>query len=235
MKLTLRILGDTHGKNNRTSDWYYHEQARLEGRTYLKILNDADLKGIKHTLQVGDIGWRQDLAVMAGLSPEYHKIAMGNHDDYDNILPHSIGDYGIMTHGGVNFGYFRGEYSIDKERRITSESIARFGKTWWEQEEMSYALMQEAIDFFTGKSLDLFVSHGAPAFLIPELVPVIKYANSRTSIALEHIHEVANIKRWIFGHYHVNKELHSNKTEFTCLNELAYVDISNQYVLGYTF
>ena len=76
-------------------------------------------------------------------------VLYGNHDDYDNILPHYLGDYGIVTHGGVTFGYFRGEYSIDKERRVSCESMDRFGKTWWEDEEMRYSQMLEAIDFFT--------------------------------------------------------------------------------------
>lgn len=233
--MTLRIIGDTHGKNIRVGSRYYYEQAGLEGRTYLKIVNDADIKGIKHTLQIGDIGWREDLAIMAGLSPDYHKVLYGNHDDYDNILPHSLGDYGITTHGGVTFGYFRGEYSIDKERRTTPEEIARFGKTWWEDEEISYLKMQEAIDFFAGRKLELFVSHGAPDFLIPQLVPVIKYANSRTSVALARIHDAAEIKQWVFGHYHTNKDLYSHKTDFTCISELAYVDVTEQHVLGHTF
>jgi hypothetical protein len=235
MNLTLRIIGDTHGKNNRTSEWYLYEKARQEGRTYLKILVDAHEKGVKHTLQIGDIGWGKDHSIMAGLSPEYHKVLYGNHDDYDNILPHSIGDYGIASHGGVTFGYFRGEHSIDKERRLSLSEIKKFGKTWWEQEEMPYSQMLEAINFFTGRKIDLFISHGAPAFLIPELVPVVRYANSRTSIALEQIHEVANIRNWIFGHYHTNKELASNKTDFRCLNELAYCDVTSQGVIGNTF
>lgn len=195
VKDMLRIIGDCHGKTDRISDKYYHDQARVEGRTYLKILADAENKGVKHTLQIGDLGWRKDLECMKNVDLKFHKMLLGNHDDYDNILPHSIGDYGIMMHGGVTFGYFRGEYSIDKERRTSVSEIKKSGKTWWDQEEMSYTQMQEAIDFFTGRSIDLFISHGAPAFLIPCLVPIIRYANSRTSIALEHIHNLANIKR----------------------------------------
>lgn len=231
----LRIIGDTHGKNNRLGKRYYHGPAAAEGRTYLKILTDAQQKGVNHTLQIGDIGWREDLDIMPILSPDYHKVLYGNHDDYDNILPHSIGDYGIITHGNVTFGFVRGEFSIDKFRRLDAASIRKYGKTWWEQEELSYLKMLEALDFFKERDINLFVSHGAPDFLIHHLVDEVKYAPSMTSKLLTEIHDQANIKNWVFGHYHRNQTLQSNKTDFLCLNELAYVDITDQYVLGSVF
>lgn len=234
--MTLRIISDTHGKNNRLGNRYYHAPAAEEGRTYLKILDNADQNGIKHTLQIGDIGWREDLAIMAGLSPDYHKVLYGNHDDYDNILPHSIGDYGIMTHGGVEFGYVRGEYSIDRWRRLDPAEVARYGKTYWDQEEIPYSEMMEALDFFTGRDITLFISHGAPDFIIHHLVDEIRYAPSRTSKLLTEIHDAANIKNWVFGHYHRNVELISNKgTKLRCINELSYCDIDESYNFSQTF
>ncbi len=233
--MTLRIIGDTHGKNNRLGKRYYHGAAGAEGRTYMSILNNADYKGVKHTLQIGDIGWREDLAIMAGLSPDYHKVLYGNHDDYDNILPHSIGDYGIMTHGGVTFGYLRGEYSIDRFRRLEAESMRKYGKTYWEEEELTYKKMLEALDFFKGRDINLFISHGAPHFLIHQLVDEVKYEPSMTSRLLTEIHDECNINNWIFGHYHRNQELFSTKTRFLCINELAFVDVTDQGIIGTTF
>lgn len=234
--MTLRIISDTHGKNNRFASYYYYKKAEEEGRTYLKILDDAHQNGVKHTLQIGDLGWRENLSIMAGLSPDYHKTLRGNHDDQDNILSHDIGDYGIMTHGDVTFGYVRGEYSIDKERRLQKDEIARFGKTWWEQEELPYSEMLKALEFFSGRDIKLFISHGAPDFLIEHLVPVIRYAPSRTSKLLTAIYEEVNIENWIFGHYHKNIDLPSDKgTKFKCLNELAYIDVDYNYNFSQTF
>ena len=225
--MNLRIIADTHGKNNRLGKKYYHQAAMLEGRTYLSILEDAKKKGIDYTLQIGDLGWREDIECMNDVDSSFHKVLYGNHDDYDNILPHSIGDYGIMTHGGVTFGYVRGEFSIDRDRRIEAAALRKYGKTWWDQEELSYAKMLEALDFFKGRDISLFVSHGAPDFLIHHLVDEVRYPPSMTSKLLTEIHDSCNIKNWIFGHYHRNQELKSNKTDFLCLSELAYVDISN--------
>lgn len=230
----LRLVGDCHGKINRIGRRYYHQAAASEGRTYLSIINDAENKGI-HTLQIGDLGWREDLKPMVNVNHNFHKMILGNHDDYDNILPHSIGDYGIITHGGVTFGFVRGEFSIDKSRRIEAAALRKYGKTWWDQEELSYAKMLEALDFFKGRDINLFVSHGAPDFLIHHLVDEVKYPPSMTSKLLTEIHDSCNIKNWIFGHYHRNQELKSDKTDFLCINELAYCDISEQGVIGSTF
>lgn len=218
----LRIIGDVHGLVNRfPRRAYLSKEASDENRTYMKVIADAE-----YTIQLGDMGWREDLEIMKNVNPDNHKIIYGNHDDYDNLLPHYLGDYGIAKHAGITFGFVRGELSVDKHFR------EHFGprKSWWDQEELTHQQSNDMLDFFSSQEpVDFMFSHGCPHTIYDEgvLTNPGKYDPSFTAKMLSALNSFWKPKYWMFGHHHNNWRYNDGYTQFICLNELCYVDIDD--------
>lgn len=71
-----------------------------------------------------------------------HRIIPGNHDNYKEMsYPHFYLTYGPATHGGIDFFYIRGGFSIDYNYRT-------FGVDLFENEELSYRQLTEMITLF---------------------------------------------------------------------------------------
>jgi hypothetical protein len=110
---TLRIIGDVHGKF----------------QDYIALTKECD-----YSIQVGDMGF--DYSELRVLSKDDHKFIGGNHDNYDKYYgsPHALGstitigmgkDFGIATHGGLDFFFLRGGFSIDWKQRQKELSNGR--------------------------------------------------------------------------------------------------------------
>lgn len=220
----IRIIGDTHGINHRfPARPYLAREAEDNARTYIKLLSEVD-----YSIQLGDLGWGKDLDSVRGLDPTHHRHIKGNHCSYDEILPHSLGDYGITSLNGVQFGFVRGEYSIDKMYRD------HFGpyKSWWEQEELTDDEALSCIDFFSalGDKPSLMLTHGCPNFLLGKELGLVTnnwdIEPSFTSKLLARVYEIVQPKLWVFGHFHKNWVHKHENTTFVCLNELCYADVS---------
>lgn len=226
----LRVIGDLHAKINRVYSDKHYFAPQAVGRTYMSII-----EGCEATLQIGDVGWREPLKPFYDktINPDKHKVVLGNHDDYDNRIPHQLGDFGIYEHGGVRFGFIRGANSPDYMQRYDD-----IPKTWWKEEELDYQTAQLALDFFENQEIDLFISHTCPGFLVdPKFGLTPPHAKHwRPTLTGELLSEIyystIYIKKWIFGHYHNNWRLTTGGTEFICLNELCYLDIDEAGKIG---
>lgn len=220
-KVPFRIIGDVHGQvtryiTNRTP----YAGAKALTRTYASLIADAE-----ESVQIGDMGWREDLEYVRNtVDSVRHKVIYGNHDDYDNPLQHSLGDYGVYTPKSVplTFFYIRGEHSIDKKYREW------YGpkKTWWHQEELDYQQMNECLALYEQVKPDVLITHGCPSLLYNHgiLTNAMKLEPSRTAKFLDYVITAHRPKRHYFGHHHHDWKLELDGTRFECINELCFVD-----------
>lgn len=194
----MKIIGDVHG---------HHAD-------YLDIIDNAD-----YSVQVGDFGLNWN--VLSNVDSSRHRIIGGNHDNYTNApsFPHYMGDFGVASHGGVEFFFVRGERSVDAHLRTE-------GKTWWREEELDIPVGYQAISAYEQAKPDIVISHGCPASVLPFFVTnPTKYHPSRTSQLLDAMWEIHRPKMWIFGHHHQTETLKDKGCLFRCLNELETMEL----------
>jgi hypothetical protein len=199
----ITLIGDVHGKYDR-----YH-----------KIIRQTDRH--PHTLQIGDFGFKYD--TLNNVDPEKHKILGGNHDNYDTLpsVPHYLGDYGYSSLNGVNFFFYRGAYSIDRQYRT-------IGIDWWEKEQVEIESFMKARELYREVKPDLVISHDCPESISPYLLdPWSKIYQNTTGWALQELFNIHQPKIWRFGHYHKKWSMDVNGTNFRCLDELEIERIQN--------
>lgn len=193
----LTLIGDVHGKYKR-----YHEIIRKKDK-------------YPYTVQLGDFGF--DYSTLKNIDPKNHVFIGGNHDNYDiiNDIPHYLGDYGYMVNfNGINFFYYRGAYSIDRQHRT-------IGIDWWSNEENNIDTFLKARKLYRDIKPDIVLTHDCPE----EVVPLVLDRNHHiyqniTGWALQELFNIHQPKIWRFGHHHKSWRMNINGTDFRCLNEL---------------
>jgi hypothetical protein len=231
----VRAVGDSHGKYDK----------------YCKLACKAP-----YSLQVGDMGFDYSY-IERCLDSSKHKIISGNHDNYSRQpcediskecllckgkgftyfkqTKHFLGDYGV--HQIPNFPpifFVRGAWSIDKDWR-------RPGIDWWENEELTYAECEEALQLYEQIKPDFMVTHTAPDNIVP-MIPFERIFGDtlhhpRTEQLLMAMWEIHQPKIWIFGHFHIDwtsKIPHpktGKETLFICLDELSYMDFPENFTI----
>lgn len=213
----LRVCADTHEK---------YQQ-------HLKRIRDVD-----YSIHLGDWGFRND--VFNGLDYSCHIFLAGNHTNFDdyytipNFLPHGFGPY---NHAGLDFFYLSGAFSIDWQYRVKMERAGKWPKTWWEEEQLSTLKLVNAIDLYSKIKPEVVFTHDCPASIVGQIVDNnsgfleswgydSKTFTTRTTEALEEMFKIHQPKLWIFGHYHVDKDITINGTRFICRRELGYTDLT---------
>ena len=198
---TLRLIGDVHGKYD----------------AYLDLIKEAD-----YSIQLGDLGL--DYFFLSQVDYKKHKILAGNHDNYDDMnYPHFLGDYGSHKVGNISFFFVRGGFSIDKQWRIPNIS-------WWKQEELSYAQMNQCIELYTQINPNFVISHECPKEIEEKIYrDGLKFPSSCTAKLLQTLWEIHQPIQWWFAHYHkskvIRKKNKSKYTTFCCLKELETWDL----------
>lgn len=191
--MPLTAIGDVHGQYDR----------------YVNIARKRD-----HTVQIGDLGFKY--GCLGNLDPESHKLIAGNHDQYDiiNEYPHYLGDYGNCSLGGVDFFFYRGAYSIDRQYRT-------IGIDWWEQEQVGIDQFMKARELYRETKPDIVLTHDCPeSIALLLLEPGQSIYQNMTGWALQELFNIHQPKIWRFGHWHRSWSKTVNGTEFRCLNEL---------------
>lgn len=192
----LTVIGDVHGKYER----------------YYRIVRQDDLH--PYTVQLGDFGFRYE--TIRNLDPNNHKIIGGNHDNYSiiNKYPHYLGDYGNAIVGGVEFFYYRGAYSIDRQYRTV-------GIDWWEDEQVSIDQFMKARELYRETKPRIVITHDCPqSIALQMLEPGSKIYENTTGWALQELLNNHEPELWLFGHWHRSRTIHYGKTTFMCLDEL---------------
>lgn len=208
MSQILRLVGDVHGKID----------------NYLAIIKQVD-----YSIQLGDLGFLYEGLEL--VSSERHKVLAGNHDNYtkegDRFVrqtPHFLGDFGLhQIQGAPPIFFLRGGSSIDKQQR-------RIGLDWWPEEELGYASMLEALEFYRDSRPEMVISHECPAGLLPYVGTKSQWNGqpilpSTTSRLLQEMWLFHQPQYWFFGHHHQKWAGSINGTSFMCLDILSIHDI----------
>jgi len=196
MSKTITILGDVHGKYRRL-----HEIIREKDR-------------YEYIIQIGDLGF--DYSTLDNVDPDKFKIVSGNHDNMDKIIhiPHYLGDYGYTSVNSVNFFYYRGAYSIDRQYRT-------IGIDYFEDEQLSIEQFMQARELYRKIKPDIVLAHDCPDFMVSRYIgPHSRIYENITNWALGELYNIHQPKLFIHGHYHVSKTTQYGDTKFVCLNEL---------------
>jgi calcineurin-like phosphoesterase family protein len=209
----IKIIGDVHGK---TGD-------------YKRLVRDMP-EG-QRSIQIGDMGVGFSGVVVHNMSQD-HKWFRGNHDCPEKCRKHPnyLGDYGFLPDD--NLFWLAGAFSIDRMYRTIDVS-------WWQDEELSYAELQEAIALYEKEKPKYVISHEAPEnaakFMLMALqgayfAAKLECSMSRTSRALQAMLGVHQPDEWVFGHYHLDKTFYlpNCKTKFTCVAELSTYDLETK-------
>ena len=183
-------------------------------------------------IQLGDFGF--GFTVVPEL-PDNLMYIRGNHDDPALAAnrPNYLGDYGTLYPAPFTLPfdkkvfYISGAYSIDYALRVPNVS-------WWEQEELSYPELAQAINLYERERPDIVISHEAPSAAIETILNLFKMqrhnklgcAFSRTAHALQQMLDIHKPEMWVFGHHHLPGDFNLFGTRFVCLPELTTMEVS---------
>ena len=216
------IIGDLHQK---------HQE-------YLHLISKMD-----YSVQIGDFGFNYD--VLKEVDSTKHKFFFANHDNYNlfietqcgpnlsNAVGHNLGNYGQVSHGGVEFFFIRGGHSIDKKYR--KEWI-----DWFPCEELDTTHQRDCLEEYSRVLPEIVLTHEPPLvaknalFTNTSLIESFGYLPTWASNTQKFLNELWKIhqpKLWIFGHMHQNREVKIEQTFFLCLAELAYAEIKKDSVI----
>jgi|ERR1700733_14487232 len=204
----IKIIGDVHGK---TGDYKRLVRSMEPGQ---------------RSVQIGDMGVGFSGVIIHDMSQD-HKWFRGNHDNPEKCRrhPNYLGDWGYLPEDKLF--WLAGAFSIDRIYRTP-------GVTWWEDEELSYLELQKAIGYYEAVKPKYVLSHEAPSEVAkrllldlqgPYFASKLACSMSRTAEALQRMFDLHKPEEWIFGHYHVDKQLEWHGTLFTCVAELSTYDL----------
>jgi len=183
-------------------------------------------------LEVWRRAWYAQL--LAHVDPGRHRFFPGNHDHYDALPPHSLGDFGTVCWGGVEFFFVRGAASSDRDKLVR---LGRdLGKTlWFAQEELTDEQMRAAEKEYLRDRPAVVLTHDAPTDIahlawgharrLSPPNPGAVFRPSRTNAFLERLLEGHRPRLWVFGHHHRDWKFQEAETLFVCVGELSWVDI----------
>lgn len=164
-----------------------------------------------------------------------HRFVPGNHEDYDHLPPHSLGDFGMACWHGVDFFFVRGAESTDREKLLQLGREAG-RRLWFEQEELTQEQMGAAEQEYSRARPQIVMSHDAPTHVARGAWQHARRGNppnsramfcsSRTGDFLERLLEQHRPRLWLFGHHHHNWRQREGNTLFVCVGELSHVDIN---------
>jgi hypothetical protein len=232
---SVRVIGDVHAQID------HDDLFTRDARPYLEIIAEA-----AYSVQLGDMGDRETYEqLVTRVDVGRHRFFPGNHEQYEDLPPHSLGDFGSIQWGDVGFFFVRGAWSSDRERLI--QLGREQGKTlWFTQEELTDDQMEAAFEEYSRDRPRIVLSHDAPThvarlawqharrFGAPN--PKAAFHASRTTDFLERLLQQHQPRLWLFGHHHRDWRQQEGGTLFVCVGELSYVDIdSTGNVLGRRF
>lgn len=207
-KSCLRLIGDVHGNISK----------------YISLAEEVDF-----SIQLGDMGFDYT-EISQKLSPNFHKILAGNHDNYTrsgekfvNQTPHFLGNYGNLKTSFGDFFFVRGGFSIDYKSRTP-------GVDWWSDEEISQQQANCCLELYEETKPYFVISHECPESIIKYVSTFSEFNGeiikpSFTSLLLQKLFDIHQPAVWFFGHHHRSWIKVINETEFNCLNELEFCDI----------
>jgi hypothetical protein len=175
---------------------------------YRQLIADAD-----ESIQLGEMGFG---FIEVPEFPPQHRFIRGNHDDPTKARAHPnyLGDFGILPSG---IFFVSGAWSIDQKHRT-------IGVSWWEDEELSIAQCDEALELYESETPYIVVSHDCPIDILRKLI-YVEWRRSRTGQLLQEMFELHQPQWWVFAHHHRRFSCLHRGTRFIGLDELQAEDI----------
>jgi hypothetical protein len=214
------FVGDVHGSFKRYL-WMTQMMMHKGGRK----------KGFDCSLQVGDMGLFSENE-LAKLTPlPRNKFFRGNHDNPDvcRAHPNYLSDCGYQAKNQMF--WMAGGYSIDHPTSGMRLHPRVMGHDWWEDEELSWGALKEAIEKYADLKPKIVVSHECPTVIKPvvfwnaekyrggRMDDPKKIITSRTETALMSMFDAHKPDIWIFGHYHFPLDVVEAGTRFIGLGD----------------
>lgn len=215
--MEIFVIGDVHGKWTEYTDLLvkYEPESSLQ-------LGDFGL-GFRQTQQELD-----HLFYVMKNWGDNNRFIRGNHDDPAMCRknPFWVGDGKASI--GERIFYLGGALSIDQIFRTQ-------GVDWWEDEELSYDALFQAIEVYEAVKPRIVFTHDCPDSVAMRLFPWAQNKNeyaSRTRQALDSMFAIHKPDVWMFGHWHQHIDAVVEDTRFICLNELqtAWLDVDSLQV-----
>lgn len=203
----MRFIGDIHGNIPR---W--------------QSLTNPDTPSI----QVGDfgIGFLKTLEhkLYSGVNTLNNRFIRGNHDNPGlcDAIPGYIKDGSIYN----NVYCVGGAWSIDWQWRTPNVD-------WWHDEEISDVVFDQILEDYATTKPSIVCTHDGPYsvtdFLFrndPKISGFGSIKITRTGNNLEQMLLTHKPKLWVFGHWHMRKDVVIDGTRFVCLEEYGVLDIN---------
>lgn len=197
----ITVIGDVHGKYER-----YH-----------RIIRQNDL--YPYTVQLGDFGFKYE--TLKNVDWAKHIIIGGNHDNYNICYryPHFMYDFGYTKLNDIDFFYYRGAYSIDRQYRTV-------GIDWWEDEQVGIDQFMKARELYREIKPRIVITHDCPQNIASQMLnPGDRLYENMTGWALQELLNIHEPELWVFGHWHRSRTIVYGKTTFVCLDELETYSI----------
>lgn len=197
----ITLIGDVHGK--------YQEYADI-------------VKSCNYSIQLGDMGFKYD--ILKDIDSTRHMILPGNHDNYSICYEYShfLGDYGYNRLNTIDFFYYRGAYSIDRQYRT-------IGIDWWQNEQVDIESFIEARELYRSVKPDVVLSHDCPEQIAQLMLkPHQRMYQNITGWGLGELYKLHEPKVWIFGHWHESRTIIYGNTKFICLDELETYSLTKE-------
>lgn len=214
----IYITGDTH------RDFYRLHSIAKNKDNMIIILGDA---GINHCLNVEDNELKQYLNDMnvklfcvQGNHEErpenissYKEIDMFEgkvfiEDEYPNLIFAKNGE--LYTIDGNSVLVIGGAYSVDKDYRLA------YGHRWFKDEQLTESEKEEILHKYSGKHVDIILSHTCPLKYEPTEVFMKGLDQSKVDKSMEmfldKLEENIDYDKWYCGHFHTEKQI--DKLEF---------------------
>jgi predicted phosphodiesterase len=221
----LRVIGDVHAQTDEEN------LASRHGRPYLELI-----AGVEHSVQLGDLGDGETYnQLVREVDAGRHRFFPGNHEAYDRLPPHSLGDFGTVRLGGVEFFFVRGAESTDRDKLVR---LGReLGKTlWFAEEQLDESQMEACRREYLAARPTIVITHDAPteaarlawehSLRHARRDAAAVFRPSRTNEFLAGLFERHQPKLWLFGHHHRDLRQQLRETWFVCVGELSYVDVT---------
>ena len=228
----IYITGDTH------RDFYRLHSIAKNKDNMIIILGDA---GINHCLNVEDNELKQYLNDMnvklfcvQGNHEErpenissYKEIDMFEgkvfiEDEYPNLIFAKNGE--LYTIDGNSVLVIGGAYSVDKDYRLA------YGHRWFKDEQLTESEKEEILHKYSGKHVDIILSHTCPLKYEPTEVFMKGLDQSKVDKSMEmfldKLEENIDYDKWYCGHFHTEKQI--DKLEFM-FGRIKYFDKDEFY------
>lgn len=220
------VTGDTHGDWSKIWDWLIRMNFDQNKNINVIILGDAglywkfDKKDAESIIKHHENNFKAHIFFLDGNHENFDILktlqitpdGVAHISEHIHYLPRGFcGWLQITSDYGLKIAVCGGADSIDQGRRLK-------GISWWEDEKIT----QKDIDKINQEHYDYVLTHCCPRSVFEQNkiylanltnIPATSILHDSEDM-LEQLKNKITFRKWLFGHYHIDKELDNN---FICV------------------